>query len=50
MARTVTRLESSEFLSVGTREPLVYAAPVDIEAALMNYGCLSDYPQVPRHL
>jgi hypothetical protein len=34
MASTLTRLESSEFLPVGTPKPSVYAAPVDKEEAL----------------
>jgi hypothetical protein len=36
----------------GHLKTLVYAAPVDKEEALHHriVGCLSDYPQLPRHL
>jgi hypothetical protein len=33
MASTLTRIESSGFLPVGTHKPLVYAAPFDKEEA-----------------
>jgi hypothetical protein len=37
MAPTLTRLQSSEFLPVGTPKTLVYAAPVDNEEALHHH-------------
>jgi hypothetical protein len=45
--------DSSGFLPVGTNvKPLIYAAPVENEEAfhIWIFLCLSDYPQLPRHL
>jgi hypothetical protein len=50
MAFSLTRFESFGFLTVGTPKNLVYASPVDNEERLSHCGCLSDYPQLPRHL